>query len=241
MKNILLFLTVLFLTLNIYSQNYTVVKKELTDNSKKLNYEFTLTYPQIKSFNGNIGSVIMFNDFMKDKAYAVRDTFRVWMRDWDTISIVKDIQSYYEAGDSVFYAESDLISIQFYEGFYFAGAAHPANSSFSINYNLKTGKEFTLNDLLTKGWETTISEICIADIIKQKRDPAFEPDDWLKEGAGPKANNFKVFNLTNDHLLITFPTYQIESYVAGPSEVEIPYSSIKSIIDKSGLIGSFVR
>jgi uncharacterized protein DUF3298 len=242
MKKILLvFIVSVLFVLNIYPQTYTVVQKELKDKSKKLNYEFSAQYPQINSFNRNTGQAKMFNDYMKNKAYALKDTFVVWMKDWDTISGNKEMQSYYEAGDSVFYAKGNIMSILFSEGYYFSGAAHPNNSSFSVNYNMDKGNEFQLNDLLKTGWEEKISGICIKDLVRQKKELGIEPDEWLNEGAGPKAENFKVFNITNDHLLITFPTYQVGSYVEGPSEVEITYSSIKDIIKSEGLLGGYIK
>lgn len=242
MKKILLIFSVSVLfALNVYPQTYTIVQKELKDKSKKMNYEFSAQYPQINSFKENTGQVKMFNDYIKDKAYALRDTFRVWMKDWDTISSNKEMQSYYEAWDTVFYARENIISILFSEGYYFSGAAHPNNSSFSVNYNMEKGKEFQLNDILKTGWEEKISAMCITDLVKQKKELGIEPDEWLNEGAGPKAENFKVFNITNDHLLITFPTYQVGSYVEGPSEVEINYTAIKDIIKSDGLLGEFIK
>jgi hypothetical protein len=240
MKKIFI-IPVLVLCVNIFAQNYIMVHKELKETSKKLNYEFVITYPVISIGDKNITLSRLFNEHMEKKAGAMRDTFRVWMQDWDTISNAKDMQSYYESGDSVFYAKDKIISILFYEGYYFAGAAHPNNSSYSVNYNMETGKEFTLSDILLPGWETEISRICIADITKQKQSFGIEPAEWVQEGAGPKAENFAVFNITNDHLLITFPTYQVGSYAEGPSEVEIPYVDIKQFINKSGLLGGLVR
>jgi hypothetical protein len=240
-RTLIYLISAVFFSINILSQNYSIVQKELTDKSKKLNYEFSARYPQINSFSENIGKIKMFNEFIKDKAYELKDTFRVWMKDWDTISTSKEIQSYYEAGDSVFYGQGNIISILFSEGYYFSGAAHPNNSSFSVNYNMDSGKEFSLIDILKQGWEQKISEICIEDLVKQKKDLGIEPDDWLKEGAGAKAENFKVFNVTADHLLITFPTYQVGSYVEGPSEVEIKYSAIKDLINTNGLLGNIAK
>jgi hypothetical protein len=95
--------------------------------------------------------------------------------------------------------------------------------------------------MLKSGWENKISEICIADIQKQKRGNGIEPDDWLNEGAGPKAENFRVFNITKEGLLITFITYQVGSYAEGPSEVMIKYSEIKDLIPPKSYLESFLK
>jgi hypothetical protein len=104
---------------------------------------------------------------------------------------------------------------------------------------LENFKELTLNDLLKSGWESKISEISIREIEKQKKQMGIEPVEWVKDGAGPKAENFKVFNVTRKGLVITFPTYQVGSYVEGPSEVFISFGKIKSIIREDGILDNF--
>lgn len=228
MKKIIFLL--IFFSATLFSQSYNIEHRGLTDKSSKLRYTFSISYPQITDFRDNVTSLNLFNKLLKSKAVSIRDTFNLWMKDWDTISTMKDFNSYYESGDSVFYASDEIISILFYEGYYFSGAAHPNNSNFSINYNLKTNSEFSLNDIFAKGWSQRISEICIKDLTKQRAPDLQEPDEWTTNGAGPDENNFKVFNITKSGLLITFPTYQVGPYVAGPSEVFIPYSEIKDLI-----------
>ena len=172
---------------------------------------------------------------------ALRDTFRVWMKDWDVPNEMTGVGSYYEAGDSVFYAGNRLISIQFYEGYYFAGAAHPNNSSFSVNYDLVSNTELALDNLLTPGWEKKISEICIQRLKEMKSVPPGTEDDWIERGAGPEKKNFEVFNITKTGLLITFITYQVGSYAEGPSEVFITYPEIKDYIDKGSLLSIHLK
>jgi hypothetical protein len=229
MRKIIL-ITVLFLTVQSFAQDYRIVDMGLGTASKKPKYEFSFDYPVIKDFKTNVTGMNMFNKHIKAIAQALNDTFTVWMADWDTTAINHEMGSYYEVGDSVFYASNILISILFYENWYFSGAAHPNNSNFSVNYDLQNHRELRLSDLLQAGWESKISEICIRELDKIKKERGIEPEDWFKDGAGPNAENFKVFNITKKGLLITFPTYQVGPYVEGPSEVYIPYDEIKSLI-----------
>lgn len=244
MKNTVIILILVFITASLHSQDdYTITHKAMAEKSKDLRYEFSVSYPLIITFSGNpeIPSYDKFNKLIESKMEALRDTFIVWMNDWDTSYSNKEMGSYYEAGDTVYYASNKLISVHFFEGYYFSGAAHPNNSSFSVNYDLVNRKELILNDLLKSGWENRISELCIADIRKQKRDMGIEPDEWLKEGAGPNAKNFEVFNITAEGLLITFITYQVGSYVEGPSEVLIKYNEIKDLIPAGSYLGDFLK
>lgn len=232
MKNIIIFVLVL-ISASLYSQNdYSIIQKAMAEKSKNLRYEFSVSYPQISTFSGNpkIPSYDKFNKLIESKMEALRDTFTVWMKDWDTTTYNKEMGSYYEAGDSVYYRGNKLISVKFFEGYYFSGTAHPNNSSFSINFDLVNNKELTLDDLLSPGWEQKISKICIKSLKEQKNVPQGTEDDWIERGAGAEKKNFEVFNFTKEGILITFVTYQVASYAEGPSEVLINYSDIKDII-----------
>jgi len=229
----------------IYSQSneYTFIDKQIKISSKKKKYEINISYPQISKFSGNpiIPSYYGFNMLVRKRMEAERDSFIVWMNDWEINKYNKEFSSSYEISDSVFYADNKTISIQFYGYSYFAGAAHPNNWSFSINYDLESSNEIFLKDLLTAGWEYRISEICIREITKLKKDMGIEPGKWLQEGAGPSEDNFKVFNIAKKGLLVTFPTYQVGAYVEGPSEVNISYSEIKDIIVNRGILNKFIK
>ncbi len=226
---------------HINSQDYSITRRAMAEISKDSKYEFTVTYPQIVDFKDNITSMNLFNKIVESKMEALLDTFRVWMKDRETPTEMTGVGSYYEAGDSVFYASNKIISIQFYEGYYFAGAAHPNNSSFSINYDLVNNKELTLDNILTAGWEKKLSEICIKSLREQKNFPPGTEDDWIERGAGPEKKNFEVFNVTKEGILVTFVTYQVGSYAEGPSEVFIPYPEIKDIIKKDSMLKDFIR
>jgi hypothetical protein len=243
-NNTVLFVSIFnlfFFVLQSVSQDYRIINKELTEKSKKGSYEFSVSYPLISDYNTNITSMNLFNKLIENKMEALRDTFRVWMKDWEVPNEMTGVGSYYEAGDSVYFADNRLISIQFFEGYYFAGAAHPNNSSFTINYDLVNNSEITIDNLLTAGWEKKISEICIKSLKEQKNILPENEDDWIKRGAGPEKKNFEVFNITKNGLLITFITYQVGSYAEGPSEVNIPYLELKDIINNSSMLKDFFR
>jgi hypothetical protein len=239
LKGIFIFLIILCSM--SFGQDYRIVKKQYAHATKKPKYEFSITYPEIKGFTVNVTGMEMFNRYINDVVRSKSDTFSAWMYDWDTTTTNHEMGSYYEAGDTVYYASNEFISIHFYEGYYFSGAAHPNNSSFAVNYDLAKYSEVTLGDLFTGPWLDTISAICIRDLRKQKSVDGEVLDDWIQSGAGPDPKNYEVWNVTKEGLLITFVTYQVGSYAEGPSEVLIAYSNLKYLIREDGLLAEFVR
>jgi hypothetical protein len=225
----------------LLAQSYALEYKSIIDTNKEKNYTIGITYTQIKGLNSP--SEDGYNKLVQTLMNAQADSFRVWMKDWESYN--KEMGSFYEIGDTALYIDSKMISTLFYEFYYFSGAAHPNNSNFSVNYDLIKNKEIKLGDLFTGSYLKTLSEICIKEISKTKKeyDPEFNSknDEWLNSGAGPEEKNFKVFNVTKENFVITFPTYQVASYAEGPQTVEIPYSRLKKIINPEGLLGGFVK
>lgn len=234
MKIKFIILPVLFFIFSgmVLTQDYTVVQKTLDKNLKKPKFDYSISYPVIRDFGSGITAMNMFNRFMEDKINANYDTFYVWMADWDTTTTNHEFGSYYEAGDSVFYSSNSLISVLFYEGYYFSGAAHPNNSSFSVNYDLEKFRELTLDDFLIKGWEARVSELCLKSLKEQRNLPEGYEEEWLDKGAGRDKKNFDVFNYTGSGFLITFVTYQVGPYVDGPSEVFISNQELQDFMKK---------
>jgi hypothetical protein len=130
---------------------------------------------------------------------------------------------------------NDVISILLNGYTMFAGAAHPNTFFYSINYDLKNNKVIKLSSLFEGSYLKVISDYCINNLKKQAQEYAPEADmTWIKEGAGPKKENYTVFNFTKDAFVVTFPAYQVASYAEGPKEVAIPLSLLTSLIKKDG-------
>ena len=62
---------------------------------------------------------------------------------------------------------------------------------------------------------------------------------FFEEGAAPTAENYQIWNLTPEGLLITFDPYQVAPYAAGTQEVLVPYLELLEIIDPQGPISVF--
>jgi hypothetical protein len=238
----IIFFLVFFFSGSLFSQNYTIGYKSIKKENKKKNYEIFISYSQIKGLDSP--SEKGYNKLLKSIAEAQADSFKVWMADWESPPDFEQ-GSFYDLNDTVLYNDSKIISTLFYEFSYFAGAAHPNNSNFSVNYDLGKNREITLSDLFQGNYLKLLSEICIEEIAKNKKEYDLNfnaaDDDWLNTGAGPDEKNFKVFNITKDKFIITFPTYQVASYAEGPQTVKIPYDRLTTVIKSEGPLGKVVK
>ena len=242
MKRILAsFIIVLICTSTPFAQNFDLEYKSKADTNKEKNYTININFTQIAGLS--ILSETGYNKLAEAMMQTHADSFRVWMADWESYN--KEMGSFYEINDTAVYSDSKMISTLFYEFYYFSGAAHPNNNNFSLSYDLENNKEIRLGDLFKTDYLKVISGICIDEISKARNDynPEFDAktDDWLQSGAGPDEKNFKVFNITKESFVITFPTYQVASYVEGPQTVKIPYTKLKDIIKPQGMLGGFIK
>lgn len=135
-------------------------------------------------------------------------------------------------------AQPGYVSIKFESEGYVEGMAHPYHVSRSLNYDLETGEEISLDSLFTSdsSYLQVIADYCAAQL--QTRDIGFT--DIFTDGAKPAAENYQVWNITPDGLLITFNEYQVAPYAAGPQTVLVPYAELASIINPQGALAGYL-
>ncbi|MDQ3011120.1 MAG: DUF3298 and DUF4163 domain-containing protein [Acidobacteriota bacterium] len=139
---------------------------------------------------------------------------------------------------TVEHADKNLISLNF--GIYnYTGGAHGNTNSVTINYDLNRGVILKLADLFqpNSNYLKVISGYCAKEIKKSDMTDA----EWIRGGASPKAGNYRSWNITPEGLQITFDAYQVAAYAAGPQEVVVPYSALKTITKPDGPLAAFVK
>jgi len=139
---------------------------------------------------------------------------------------------------SVAHADRNLISLLF-SNYSYTGGAHGNTNSVAFNYDLNRGVVLKLSDLFqpNSNYLKVISDYCIKEVKKSD----LNDDEWIRNGAGPKAENYESWNITPEGLQITFDAYQVAAYAAGPQEVVVPYSILKPIINPDGPLAAFVK
>lgn len=142
-------------------------------------------------------------------------------------------------------ATDDLISIEFTEATYEAGAAHGNSVTTVLNYDVKNGRKLALTDLFNpkSNYLSVISTYCITNLRERakKDQDAMIDEDMMKSGASPRADNYQACAITKKGLWVTFDPYQVAAYAAGPQHVLVPYSALKDIIKADGPVAALAR
>ena len=121
---------------------------------------------------------------------------------------------------------------------YFDGAAHPGQTSRTFTFDLASGHQVNLDQLFRPG--TNYLQV-LADYRKTELAGGDNAFDTTVTGADPLPDNYRALNISVDGLVITFDSYQVAAYAAGPQIVTIPYIELQAIIDPSGPLEVYLQ
>lgn len=218
----------------LLSQQVTLVPQALTETNQTPPFTINAQTPQLTGSDDP--RVTAFNQRLSQ---LVKTEVDLWRKSFleNTFPTVTN-GSFLEVTYTLHSQVGDIWSFKFDFHFYSDGAAHPGSYSITLNYDLGQGRELALADLFLPNTDYlgAISNYCIAELSKQ---PFFEGP--FTEGAQPKPENYSRWNITPDGLLITFDDYQVAPHAAGPQQVMVPYSQLKSLINPDGPIAGFAQ
>lgn len=220
-----------------FTGNQKLTTKSFAEKNKARMFDITAEYPVLSGGNALIAA--KFNKFIEAEVMKTVNSFRKARMSATTadLKFLKEngMNNYLEMGYAIESANDRVISIGLYYSTY-EGGAHPNHFSSAVNFDLKTGTVVALKDLFNPNanYLKKISALCIEKL--KENDPEAFDDEWLKTGAGPKAENFTSWNIKKKGILITFDPYQVASYAAGPQEVLITYDELRSILKKDGIV-----
>ena len=222
-----------------------VLSKTIREANKEKHYTIDAEYPQIEGdarfdkFNREARNLVM-------KDVAAFKTAETQSEEEPGVELPEETQnSTLNIDYDIRYATDDVISVEFGEGQYSRGAAHPISATAVLNYDVKNGRKLSLADLFNPNskYLSVISAYCIKELkdrAKKDRDQMFT-DDTIQTGASPRADNYKAVAITRKGLWVTFDPYQVAPYAAGPQYVMLPYSALKENIKSDGPIGGLVK
>jgi hypothetical protein len=219
--------------------------KVIKENNKEKKYTVDAEYPQIEGDS-------RFDSFNREARNLITkdvNSFKTAESDQEaqaTTDLPEETQtSTIDVGYEIRHAADDLISVEFSEGTYSRGAAHPNTGTTVLNYDVKNNRKLALADLFTpkSNYLNVISQYCIKEFKsrQQKDKDSMLDDEMMKSGAAPSAENYEAWAITRTGLWITFDPYQVAPYAAGPQYVLVPYSALKEIIKPDGPLANFSR
>ena len=209
-----------------------LVPEEIQLKSRSLQYDLSVRYPQITGTDAlHIRRLNQRIEELATKQYQ-----------WMLNPSKKDLLYYREKHPDVFnelsidyevtLASDSILSIYFIGYSYGIGAATSVQYSFTINYDLVSGKELKLSDLFTpgSGYLGFVSRHCTDQLAKH------EYGDFLfKEGLAPEAANYESWNVTRNGIRFNFDECEVFGCAAGEQAVEIPFTNLKSMLSGRAL------
>jgi hypothetical protein len=142
--------------------------------------------------------------------------------------------STFDVDGSVLLAEPPILSMVLDFSVYYAGAAHPGHYAITVVWDAERGRALTTRDLFpaTSDWERAVSREAIPILERDLGDMA--DSSWIREGAGPFAENFRRWALVEEGLVLFFDPYQVAPYAAGPQVVTIPRAALSAVAAPGG-------
>ena len=205
--------------------------KTFSETNKLKRFNMSAEYPEISGVDPAIAA--KFNQLVKTEVMKSLAEFKKTMTAQTTEDLKylpKGANNYIGITYNVELANDKIISLQIGQS-EFAGGAHPNYSTSTFNFDLQSGKELKLADLFQpkSNYLTTVSDYSIAELKKTTGE--MSDQDWIKQGAGAKADNYASWNLTKKGLMFTFDPYQVAAYAAGSFNVIVPYEKLKPIFN----------
>jgi len=217
--------------------------KVIKETNKQAHYSIDAEYPQIEGDP-------RFDKFNKEARSMITKEVTEWKAgETSSDNTIEQLPGTQDSDLGIGYdfrfATDDLISVEFNEGAYSRGAAHPNSFTTVLNYDVKNGKKLALADLFNpkSNYLSVISSYCINDLKQQsKKDKErMLSNDMIQSGASARADNYKAWAITKKGLRITFDPYQVAPYAAGPQHVLVQYSALKDLIKSDGPIAPFAK
>jgi len=132
--------------------------------------------------------------------------------------------------NEIYKFSDDIQTVVFNISFY-TGGAHPNSGYNTMTFDVKQGKQLALTDIFLKG---DIPYDIIAKLVREDLktqlgdmvDPImFDP------GTDPtNHDNYKNWALTDKSIIFFFDPYQVAAYAAGPQKVEIPFTTLHTLL-----------
>jgi hypothetical protein len=122
----------------------------------------------------------------------------------------------------------------------FSGGAHPNTVETYINWNTTTDKPILLNSLFRDNYKSDFTKTAEQIFRKNEKIKDNEPlSNYNFENDTFAVNN--NFRITPIGICFLYNTYEIQAYVEGPTELLIPYTQIKSLLQPNTVVAQYYK
>ncbi len=232
-----------------YAQQSTGCDSLRNDSCAKIRIEF----PQITDFNSadirnkinqSIKSLFSMNENADPDSINFDEEMNDFISDYEefTTEFPESFQAWIiEKTGDVKLNRGNIFSVDYME-YSYTGGAH-ANSIVEFkNYNLSNGDEITLDEIIKPDKQDDLTKIGETE-FRKVRELSAEADlgqagFWFENNEFYLNDNFLI---TDSSLVFYYNDYEITAYAYGPTELIIPLSKIKTLIDDKSLIRPLVE
>lgn len=240
-KKIILIIIFLLLILAFYYfiKNNSLINKKITEpitattvnnlTTGKISYENRKRKDELEKFTYNIEYPYFNISFVdQDIDNFITDSFKEFEQDVFKSEILNGVKYSFDITFVPYLINSNFVSIRFTVSTYLGGA-HGIHQIFTKNYDIKSKKEINLASFFKNDeYLKYISEKAVAQFVSDE----ISNESWIKEGAGPKYDNFKNFNFSEDgnNLIFHFSHYQVAPYYKGIISFSVPIAELKEFM-----------
>lgn len=205
-----------------------LVPERVQLKSESLRYDIDVSYPQIVGAEDS--QLWKVNQHIKDEATKLYQwPLNPGKSASEHSGLYNTVNFTYQSS----LATDAFLSISFIGYTYGANPGNQAPQSFSVNYDLTSGKPLKLSDIFKRDskYLEFISKYCI-DVLSRN------PSSYIKEGLSPTAANFENWHITTKGVMFEFPACKVRNCSDGDQSVEIPFSDLEAILNP-GIPGKF--
>ena len=204
---------------NIYIETDESGISSYTATTKKIEGEYTsVEYPVLQMADGSSSAVIdgINRTFQQDAQMKQSEQEASIKEQYDEIAEYNpDVQMTYDVDCAQIYISGSVYSVLLYD-YSYLGGAHGYGYYVGCNYDLLTGRELTMGDLMGCD-EATAKEAVVAayrkNIIGQVEN--------ITEESIRGAFDIMEYWMAQDGMHVSIPAYGVASYAAGPQEVTV--------------------
>ncbi len=221
------------------NQSCKLINKHLSKLNKPHYFTLNINYPYLnckdnlilsKTFNRTIHKAV--NHEIKDFKNNLQSPKALRQHHIPGMPLNTRSNTFYINYQVLFY-NKNIISLRFSNNTYYFLSAHPNSYFTTINYNAAQNKVISWKKLFSNSKDLKViaqysrdqlAKILIGNKAKQGLKTNAITLEMIRFGTKAKLENFKVWNIVTEGILMNFQPYQVAAYVQGPQFVLLPWS-----------------